>query len=110
MAVDVTLMMASRGFTICGSGTVSTRTSCFPCQVSARIAHPSAVRHGGARCGGGDLAGLHELFEPTQFAPGLNARPPLEQLCRNAAHRSAGRIVGDHRLNFGAASAGRIAK
>ncbi|MNL73199.1 hypothetical protein D3C87_1986310 [compost metagenome] len=37
MAVAVILMMASRGLTISGSGTVSTRTSCLPCQVSARM-------------------------------------------------------------------------
>ena len=36
MAVEVTRMIASVGCWIVGSGTVSTRTSRFPCQVSAR--------------------------------------------------------------------------
>ena len=37
MAVLVTLMTASRGLRILGSGTVSTRTSCLPFQQTARI-------------------------------------------------------------------------
>ena len=37
MAVAVVLMTMSWGLTILGSGTVSTRTSCFPCQVTARM-------------------------------------------------------------------------
>ena len=37
MAQEVTLMMASVGASIVGSGTLSQRMSCLPCQVSARI-------------------------------------------------------------------------
>jgi len=37
MAVEVMRMIASRGLTIFGSGTVSTLTSCLPCQVNARM-------------------------------------------------------------------------
>ena len=37
MAQAVILMIASRGCWIFGSGTVSTRTSPFPCQHSARM-------------------------------------------------------------------------
>src|SRR6476659_8171130 len=44
MAVDVTLMMASVGSVICGSGTSSTRTSRRPCQVSAFMVDPPCTR------------------------------------------------------------------
>ena len=37
MAQLVTLMIASRGCSISGSGTVSHRMSCLPCQTSAFI-------------------------------------------------------------------------
>ena len=40
MPVDVTLMIASVGASMVGSGTVSTRTSCVPCQVRAFMARP----------------------------------------------------------------------
>ena len=79
-------MMASRGLTICGSGTVSTRTSCFPCQVSARMDSPRRAGVGERRLGGRDLAGLHELLEAAQFVARLNLRLApedlREQLCR----------------------------
>ena len=38
MPVEVILMITSRGSSIFGSGTVSTRTSLLPCQQSAFIA------------------------------------------------------------------------
>src|SRR6476469_6071943 len=46
MPEDVTRMIASVGFSIAGSGTVSTRTSWLPCQVSALIRwrYPNAPR------------------------------------------------------------------
>jgi hypothetical protein len=40
MLVDVTSMMASVGSSTLGAGTVSTRTSRLPCQVTAFIAKP----------------------------------------------------------------------
>lgn len=40
MPLDVTLMIASVGSWMTGSGTVSTRTSRVPCQVSARMGPP----------------------------------------------------------------------
>src|SRR5258705_12373430 len=42
MLVDVTSMIASVGSSTFGSGTVSTRTSRLPCQVTAFIAKPFA--------------------------------------------------------------------
>jgi hypothetical protein len=42
MLVDVTSMIASVGSFTSGSGTVSTRTSRLPCQVTAFIAMPSS--------------------------------------------------------------------
>lgn len=44
MAQAVILITASRGCSIVGSGTVSTRTSPFPCQQSARIDLPPAAK------------------------------------------------------------------
>src|SRR4051794_11318469 len=38
MPLEVTRMIASVGASIVGSGTVSTRTSCVPCQVNAFMA------------------------------------------------------------------------
>ncbi len=49
---EVTLMIASSGSLIFGSGTVSTRTSRLPCQVTAFIVAPPRTR-GGPRLPGG---------------------------------------------------------
>jgi len=43
IAVEVILRIASRGLMSSGSGTLSTRTSCVPCHVSARIMRSPAV-------------------------------------------------------------------
>ena len=43
MAQAVTLMTASRGSSIFGSGTLSHRMSCFPCHVSARMSRPGQI-------------------------------------------------------------------
>src|SRR6185436_18603163 len=128
MAVDVTRMMASRGLTIPGSGTVATRTSCLPCQVNARIEVSSvkgdarglvdrrasgcvgATGYVGVHPRGGDLAGFHELLEAPQVAACLNLWLALEQPGDQLADGAGRRVVGDCRGHQRAASAGRIAK
>ncbi|GII21835.1 hypothetical protein Pme01_14320 [Planosporangium mesophilum] len=64
MPVDVTLMMASSGSWIAGSGTVSTRTSRFPCQVTAFIA--ASFRSGG----GGDHLRAPQAMDNSAHASG----------------------------------------
>src|SRR5690606_10650867 len=49
IAVEVTLITASRGLIISGSATLSTRTSCFPCHVNARMINPPRRHYGGVR-------------------------------------------------------------
>ena len=85
-------MIASRGLTILGSGTVSTRTSCLPCQVSARIVRNSdliamkgkllSVRAGRRvrRLRGCDLPGFHQLLEATKILSRLDLGLLLKQL------------------------------
>src|SRR4051812_23332795 len=100
MAVDVTRRIASRGLTISGSGTVSTRTSCRPCQVNARIDALLDPRLGGGfalaarrRGVGRDLARFHQRLEAAEIAARLDVRLALEQLGKALAEDSARRIV-----------------
>src|SRR4051812_41305800 len=82
MAVRVTLMMASRGLMIFGSGTSVTRTSCFPYQQTAFMRPtPFSVK----LCRG-DLARLQNLFEPLQIF--------LDLLRRREIHQFTGRSSG----------------
>src|SRR5262245_33891929 len=67
MAVDVILMIASRGLRIRGSGTVSTLTFSVPSQQTARTSTPPLP----AGCSR-NLAGFEPLLEvPQIFANGL---------------------------------------
>src|SRR5688572_31843117 len=100
-----------------GSGTVSTRTSCLPCQVNARIGTPLVRRrlaHTRARPAvhprRGDLAGFHELLEASQIAARLNLGLALQEFRDQLADAARGRIVGNCRGYPRAAPAGRIAK
>src|SRR5206468_11757041 len=100
IAVEVTRRIASCGLTISGSGTVSTRTSWRPCQVSARIGYSSDCRFGWSfgptpgRTGiGRDLAGLDQLLEPAQIAARLHVRLALHDLRDSAAWQAAGRGI-----------------
>src|SRR4051812_39829585 len=56
MAQDVTLMMASRGCSIFGSGTLSQRMSCLPCQ------HRAFMGNLGSRTGGPANAEMWDMF------------------------------------------------
>src|SRR6185312_4632466 len=86
MAVEVTLMIASRGLRICGSGTSSMRSRVVPCQQLAFMSDPlprfpafgypptepaAAARRLSPR--GGDLTGLQELLESAQVLPQTRA-------------------------------------
>src|SRR5262245_60370463 len=83
--------MASRGLSRVGSGTVSTRTSSFPFQQSARMVGTSsewvldvdgtalAVR---LPFNGGDLSGFHQRLEAAQVLRDLQ----LRHLTRRAEH------------------------
>src|SRR6185369_15975511 len=109
--------MASRGFTICGSGTVSTRTSCLPCQVSALMHAPDRFekRVSGARCcgrrlGGRDLAGFHELLEAAQISARLHVRLALEELGNELAECAARRVVENRGGHLRATAARRLAE
>src|SRR5690242_2270697 len=93
-------MIASRGLTISGSGTLSTRTSWRPCQVTARMSCSLNPCFGGAfgtarrrRRVHRHLARLHELLEPAEIAARLEARLSLKQFCDAAADGSARRVV-----------------
>src|SRR5688572_21258094 len=76
----VTLMMASRGFSICGSGTVSQRMSFLPCQQSAFMGAP-VLELGGVQ----DLRPLADL----QSDQALERRSVARQLRRARAVRDA---------------------
>src|SRR3954468_23122469 len=100
-------MMASRGFTISGSGTSMTSTLCLPCQVTARMIYNLlqglfgggfvlAARGAG---GGGHLAGLEKLLEPPEVAPDLQVRLALQELGDPSADRPGGGIVGQGRAD-----------
>src|SRR5215213_2486293 len=100
MAVEVMRRIASRGLTISGSGTVSTRTSCRPCQVNARIVSllDPALGRGFALAGRGrgvgrDLARLHQLLEAAEVAARLDVRLALEQLGQAFPDDACRRIV-----------------
>src|SRR3954465_9017888 len=98
--------MASRGLTISGSGTVSTRTSWRPCQVNARIdalldsglgrgfAAPARRRRVGC-----DFARLHQRLEPVEGAPRVDVRRTREQLGDALADDSARGIVMHNESN-----------
>src|SRR3954451_4333798 len=92
--------MASCGLTIPGSGTVSTRTSWQPCQVSARIFARSLDL--GLSCGllapGGTGIGRHlprfdQLLEAPEVAPRLEVRLALQDLGDRPARKAARRDV-----------------
>src|SRR4029079_4917271 len=75
MAVEVTRTIASRGLRISGSGTFSTRTSCFPFQHSAFIVTPPgspATR--GLPLGRRYLPSFHDLLEVPQVLADLLLR------------------------------------
>src|SRR4051812_18569948 len=87
-------MMASRGLRISGSGTVSMRTSCFPCQASARIESILLFIKLGARPGGGgNLPRLHQLLETAEIAARLNCGFALKHLGDQLSDHARGRII-----------------
>src|SRR5437870_12078213 len=103
-------MIASRGLTISGSGTVSTWTLCRPCQVIARIGIPSLevllcriFIAAGRPCGTGDLAGLQILLESPEIAARLHVWFALEELSDPFAEPAGGRIIGKGGANHRAA-------
>src|SRR3954467_11325041 len=110
MAVDVMRTMASRAFTICGSGTVSTRTSCLPCQVNARMSFLLGDGLFGRDGGGGQLAGLHELLEAAQLLARLDLGLAAEHLGKQLAQRAGRRIIGNGHGDDGAATVRGIAE
>src|SRR5690348_15156765 len=110
MAVEVMRTMASRGLTICGSGTVSTRTSFLPCQVNARMSLLLVDGLFGRERRGGNLAGLHELLEAAQLLARLDLRFAPEYLGEQLAERAGRRVVGDGHGHDGAAAVGRFAE
>src|ERR1700761_5600695 len=117
MAVEVTRMIASRGFKIRGSATVSTRTSCLPCQVSARIELLQKVTGDRScsgcrvrRCRSRHLPCLHQLFETAQIAPDLNVRFLLEELREQPACITSRRVVHKDRGHDSTASVGGVFK
>src|SRR5512138_3175536 len=71
MAVSVTLMTASRGLRIFGSGTFSTRTSLVPYQQSAFIDVTSSARLSFCRR---HFTGFDELLEAPQVLANLRRR------------------------------------
>src|SRR3546814_17962291 len=106
--------MQSRGLTISGSGTVSTRTSWVPCQVRARMGvllarAPCSASLGLAVLRGGDLAGLQQHLQPLEVMPDLDLRLAPEELRDQPAERAARGDVLDHRRDLGAAVAGPVA-
>src|SRR5579871_1311303 len=105
IAVEVILMIASRGFRILGSGTCPIRTSFLPYQHSAFInPFPSRLA---ARLpvSGGDLTGLHQALEATQIVLDLNRGLLTEQLRGPRADHAARQIVEDRDLDLRAAPA-----
>src|SRR5436190_14711085 len=107
--------MASRGLTISGSGTVSTRTSWRPCQVNARIVALLDPRLGGGFAGapggrgvGRDLTGFHQRLEAPEIAAGLDVRLALEQLGNALADEPGRRLVADDEAYHRAAPWPRI--
>src|SRR5918997_3320678 len=106
MQVVVILMIASRGFRICGSGTFSTRTFFLPNQQSAFIDWPPgagwpaiAPETEGSSWRRGlpfrrrHLAGLHDVLEAAQVARHLLVGLLAEQLRHPDPQNTAGRIV-----------------
>src|SRR6056297_1241764 len=100
-------MTASRGLTISGSGTVSTRTSCRPCQVSARMTASSGFF---PIVVGGDLAGFHEHLQALELAAALHRGHPLERRGDPFAQRAVRRNIGNERRNLCAPAGWRVAE
>src|SRR3990167_2019522 len=90
-----------------GSSTVSTRTSCLPCQVSARIGLSFLLgkdRRIARRRR--DFAGFEQLFKAPQVAPGLDRRFALKEFGDQLSQDAARRLIRDCCSYDGAARAG----
>src|SRR6188474_2118127 len=97
IAVVVTLMIASRGLRMTGSGTVSTWIFSVPSQQTARISAP--------RCGGRarNLAGFEQLLEVAEIlADGLRGLTAEERRDERAG-LAGGRRVLQMNPDFGTA-------
>src|SRR5581483_2946142 len=107
MALAATRTIASRGFRIFGSGTDSTRTSCRPCQQSARMPLAAAARlPRGGRC----LAGLEEGARAAQRVDDDALRRAAGDAREHCAERAPRRHVLQPRGDDRAAAAGRVAE
>src|SRR5919109_225478 len=99
MALSVTLMMASRGLRILGSGTVSTRTSPLPYQQTAFMVRPPCPGSAGyslrnlrmIRCWG--LTRFDNLFETTQILFELLFGEGLEKVGNCHTHYATWRCI-----------------
>src|SRR4051794_27531252 len=81
IAVSVTLMIASRGFRIVGSGTRSTRTSSVPYQQRAFMPLLAAsCLPSGLTGRGRHFAGLQQLFEAAEVFANLGLGIGAEEL------------------------------
>src|SRR5689334_10312312 len=96
MAQLVTLMIASRGSSICGSGTDSQRISSFPCQRRAFITFSHQRRGGPAGCRPSDA---REDFLPVlAFPQGIKIPPSGAFRPRSKMGREAANKLGQGRL------------